>query len=798
MTQAPRAVNIVGAGLAGALLALLLARRGLRVALFERRADPRQAQPERGRSINLALAARGLRALERAGVLAQVQPLLIPMRGRMVHERSGRAALQPYGQREHEVIYSVGRADLNRVLIDAAARHGGVSVRFGQSCLGADSAASRLRFRGEGGEYSVPLAPTLATDGAGSAVRASLAAAGLVKVREEWLDHDYKELSISPAAGAALERHALHIWPRGGFMLIALPNTDGSFTATLFLPRSGAPSFATLDGTAAVTEFFGREFHDTLALLPDLAAQFAAHPQGQLGTVHTTPWHRGGEVLLLGDAAHAIVPFHGQGMNAAFEDCTQLDELLDSHGADWAAAFAALEAARAPNAAAIARMALENYAEMRAAVLDEGFVRRRTLALELERRFPERFIPRYSMVMFHPEIPYTEALRRGAVQDAAAARARCGSRRATGPRARGRAGDDAARAAVEAKVPGQLCIRRLTACCDRELAALSDVLIDCVAGGASVSFMPPLTPQRASTFWRSVCASAACGERVLLVAEDGRRRHRRHGASDPRPAGEPAASRRDRQDAGASSRPPPGCRRGAARRRRAGGPRRRTARCWCWIPPAAMPSGCTPATAGSAADRSPVTRCSPTAVPAPPPSSSSHSSGPDSLLRGGESAAHRRQLVAVGVAHVGGVEIRVVVRAQAGRTFARALVRERRRVKALDLAPRACAQRHHGAVAGARRTAVERRAQPQRQLGRAAALIRTPATPARRLPLRGYLAAPVTQCAEHRVVETRRALRVVGAEADVGEHGGRGATGSSVMTRRLGGVAALEGHERDG
>jgi kynurenine 3-monooxygenase len=417
MTDAPRAVNIVGAGLAGALLALLLARRGLRVALFERRADPRQAQPERGRSINLALAARGLRALQRAGVLAQVQPLLIPMRGRMVHERSGRAALQPYGQREHEVIYSVGRADLNRVLIDAAARHGGVSVRFGQTCLGADSAASRLRFRGEGGEYSVPLAPTLATDGAGSAVRGSLAAAGLVKVREEWLDHDYKELSISPAAGAALEQHALHIWPRGGFMLIALPNTDGSFTATLFLPRSGAPSFATLHGAAAVTEFFGREFPDTLALLPDLAAQFAAHPQGQLGTVHTTPWHRGGEVLLLGDAAHAIVPFHGQGMNAAFEDCTQLDELLESHGTDWAAAFAALEAARAPNAAAIARMALENYAEMRAAVLDEGFVRRRTLALELERRFPERFIPRYSMVMFHPEIPYAEALRRGAVQE---------------------------------------------------------------------------------------------------------------------------------------------------------------------------------------------------------------------------------------------------------------------------------------------------------------------------------------------------------------------------------------------
>jgi kynurenine 3-monooxygenase len=303
------------------------------------------------------------------------------------------------------------------VLIDEAARHGRVTVRFGQTCLGADTASARLTFRdGSGGQYTVPLVPTVATDGAGSAVRASLAAAGLVRVREEWLDHDYKELTIAAAAAAALERHALHIWPRGGFMLIALPNTDGSFTATLFLPRTGAPSFTALGSAAAVTALFSREFPDTLPLLPDLAAQFAAHPQGQLGTVHTEPWRVGGEVLLLGDAAHAIVPFHGQGMNAAFEDCSQLDELLGGDE-DWAAAFAAFEAARAANAAAIARMAIENYDEMRAAVLDAGFVRRRALALGLERRFPGRFIPRYSMVMFHPEIPYAEALRRGAVQE---------------------------------------------------------------------------------------------------------------------------------------------------------------------------------------------------------------------------------------------------------------------------------------------------------------------------------------------------------------------------------------------
>jgi kynurenine 3-monooxygenase len=410
-------VNIVGAGLAGALLALLFARRGLAVTLYERRPDPRQANPERGRSINLALAARGMRALEQAGVMPRVRPLLIPMRGRMVHERGGAATLQPYGQRAHEVIWSVGRADLNRVLIEEAARHECVSVRFNQQCRGVDVRAGQLALRDLAGgrDYRVTLDPTIATDGAGSAVRASLAAQELTRVREEWLDHDYKELTVPPGAAAGLERHALHIWPRGGFMLIALPNTDGSFTATLFLARSGPQSFAALDEPQAVLGFFRREFADALPLLPDLAAQFAAHPQGQLGTVHAAPWHADDQVLLLGDAAHAIVPFHGQGMNAAFEDCSVLDALLDG-SSGWPARFAEFERLRRPNTAAIAQMALENYVEMRDAVLDAGFVRRKAIAMELERRFPDRFIPRYSMVMFHPEIPYGEALRRGALQ----------------------------------------------------------------------------------------------------------------------------------------------------------------------------------------------------------------------------------------------------------------------------------------------------------------------------------------------------------------------------------------------
>ncbi len=415
-------VNLVGGGLAGALLAVLLAKRGFAVRLFERRPDPRRSAAERGRSINLALAARGIRALERAGVMDQVRPLLIPMRGRMIHDGTGATTLQPYGQREDEVIYSVGRAALNRLLIAEAARHPAVTVRFDQTCLGANPARDVLRLRDglAASEYEVKLSPTIAADGASSAVRVSLAAAAYVSVREEFLDHDYKELTIpasapAPTLAPALAPHALHIWPRGGFMLIALPNTDGSFTATLFLARHGENSFASLHSAAAAFEFFHREFPDAVPLMPQFLEEFRAHPQGQLGTIHTSPFHVGGRVLLLGDAAHAIVPFHGQGMNAAFEDCLALDTLLDAHSR-WDSLFAEFSQERRPDTAAIAQMALENYTEMRHTVLDAKFVRQKELALELERLYPDRFIPRYAMVMFHPEISYAEALRRGTVQ----------------------------------------------------------------------------------------------------------------------------------------------------------------------------------------------------------------------------------------------------------------------------------------------------------------------------------------------------------------------------------------------
>ena len=416
-------VNIAGGGLAGALLAVLLARRGVAVRLFERRPDPRDHAADTGRSINLALAARGIRALDHAGLMEQIRPVMLPMRGRMIHEPHAAAPprLLAYGQRDSEVIYSVGRAALNRVLIEAAAQYPHVQLRFDATCAEADPARGSLTVQDNrtGALRVFTDAVTIGTDGAGSAIRASLARAGQLVVTELPLEHDYKELHIPPRDGGyALDPNALHVWPRHGYMLIALPNPDRSFTATLFLPQSGDPGFNTLRSDSAVQDFFRREFASAAALIPDLAAQFRAHPQGHLGTIRTEPWARG-PVLLLGDAAHAIVPFHGQGMNAAFEDCAVLDSMLEHDGGaapDWPAIFARFYEARRRDADAIAQMALENYAEMRSAVLDERFLRQKAWALQLERLYPERFIPRYAMVMFHPEISYSEALRRGAVQ----------------------------------------------------------------------------------------------------------------------------------------------------------------------------------------------------------------------------------------------------------------------------------------------------------------------------------------------------------------------------------------------
>jgi kynurenine 3-monooxygenase len=411
--RAAAGVNIIGAGLAGSLLAILLAKRGFDVTVYERRPDPRLAVADSGRSINLALAARGIRGLKLAGVLERVMSFAIPMRGRMVHEHDGTAMLQPYGVRPEEVIYSVSRADLNRTLIEAAADFPNVTLKFGQLCFGLAHERNALEMRDEvtGRIYHTAEQPSIATDGAGSPVRNSLVARGVSEVREEPLDHDYKELTIPPIDGKpALDVNALHIWPRGGFMLIALPNPDATFTATLFLARVGSNSFERLQRPEAVDEFFRSEFPSARALMPDLRREFFEHPQGALGTVYTRGWHQNGDVLLLGDAAHAIVPFHGQGMNCAFEDCAELMRLMDEHHS-WAGLFEAFESTRRANTDAIAQMALENYVEMREAVLDPVYRKKKAEAEAWAKNDPS-FIPRYSMVMFHPEITYRDAMLR--------------------------------------------------------------------------------------------------------------------------------------------------------------------------------------------------------------------------------------------------------------------------------------------------------------------------------------------------------------------------------------------------
>lgn len=412
-------VTVVGAGLAGALLSILLARRGHRVRLYERQDDMRRVDLDAGRSINLALAARGIRALELAGVMQQVQPLLIPMPGRMLHDLHGALTFVPYGQRPDEVIYSVSRPGLNRVLLDAAER-AGVEVVFRNPAIGADFQRGRVIFRNDVTQqlHEVEMQRVVAADGAGSVLRRTMVEQLQTPCTEDLLKHGYKELTLPPSreGQTRIDKQALHIWPRGGFMLIALPNIDGSFTVTLFLPLTGADSFETLIAPASIESFFSRHFPDALALMPDLAREFLGHPTGIMGTVRCQQWSVEDHLLLIGDAAHAITPFHGQGMNCCFEDCRELDQLL-THSNDWATTFREFETSRRPNTNAIAAMAIENYLEMRDTVRDPKFHLHKALSLELERRHPSRFVPRYSMVMFHDAIPYAVAYERGRIQD---------------------------------------------------------------------------------------------------------------------------------------------------------------------------------------------------------------------------------------------------------------------------------------------------------------------------------------------------------------------------------------------
>ncbi len=431
MSTGARHLTVVGAGLAGALLGILLRRRGWSVDLYEKRGDPRVLGYEGGRSINLALAERGLHALRAADADAAVMHHAIMMRGRMVHIDDAEPVLQRYGRDDSEVIWSVHRGDLNVVLLDLAEATG-ARLHFDQALSSVNFDSRRAVFVGarDGSEREVGFEALIGADGAGSALRAAMHRVRDLGERSDFLDHGYKELEIPPTAdgGFRIEPHALHIWPRGHYMCIALPNDERTFTVTLFLPHHAdgghGPAFDRIADPQAARRFFEREFPSALALIPGFDADWAANPVGQLGTLYLDRWHLDGRAVLLGDAAHAMVPFHGQGMNCAFEDCVALARQLDAH-ADLATAFAAFEAERKPDAAAIQRMALDNYLEMRDRVDDADYLLQRALELALQDRHPGRFVPHYAMVTFM-RIPYSLAMTRTDIQRGILERATAG------------------------------------------------------------------------------------------------------------------------------------------------------------------------------------------------------------------------------------------------------------------------------------------------------------------------------------------------------------------------------------
>ena len=408
-------IHIAGAGLAGALLAILLVQKGHTVRIYEKRPDPRKAGIEGGRSINLALAYRGLYALQQAGLDDEVMPQVVMMRGRMVHDLEGNTSFLRYGKDDSEVIWSVHRGRLNLALIEAAEKQG-VSVHFNARIGDIDLEGNTLRIDYLDHSETEPFERLIGADGAGSAVRKVLAGKGLISERLESLGHNYRELEIAPDSHGdfKLDGNSLHIWPRGGYMCIALPNTEKTFTVTLFLPAKGDPGFDTIRDPAQARAFFAEVFPDALDKIADFDYDWQHNPESALATLTLDTWHHGDRIVLIGDAAHAMVPFHGQGMNCAFEDCLALVDAIESED-DWTAAISTYEAARRENADAIQSMALENYVEMRDKVDDRRFLLERALERELAVRHPERFIPRYSMVSFR-RVPYAVAFRRGNIQ----------------------------------------------------------------------------------------------------------------------------------------------------------------------------------------------------------------------------------------------------------------------------------------------------------------------------------------------------------------------------------------------
>ena len=411
-------IAVLGGGLVGALHATFLARKGFQVSLYEQRSDIRKVKLKENRSINLAVSNRGWSAMEILGIADQVREHVVPMKGRMMHDPQGKTTFQPYSA-EDNAIYSVSRGRLNQLLLEIAASHG-VSLHFSHKCTYVDLSHGIAYFTvaaEEISEVTVEADLIIGADGAFSAVRKAMQRTDRYNFSQYYIDWGYKELSIPPLANGdwAIDPHALHIWPRGNFMLIALPNLDRSFTCTLFLPFEGETSFEVLTDDEKVADFFNTYFPDSVPLMPQLQQEFRENPTSSLVSISCYPWSRYNKATLVGDASHALVPFYGQGMNAGFEDVRVFMELIEKYGPNWEKVLPAYEQLRKPDADAIQELAMANFVEMRHSVADENFLLRKKIETELHKRYPNRWMPLYSMVTFS-SMRYSEALERGRLQ----------------------------------------------------------------------------------------------------------------------------------------------------------------------------------------------------------------------------------------------------------------------------------------------------------------------------------------------------------------------------------------------
>lgn len=413
-----RSISIVGAGLVGSLLAIYLARRGYQVDVFESRPDSRASSADTGRSINLAMSCRGITALAEVGILPAVEKLMVPMRARAIHDGQGAIKYQAFGRRHDEYINAIQRNDLNELLLDEAGKFPSIHSHFDTKLLNLDVSKKTAHFRRrDGSEFLHAYQRVIGADGAGSQVRDSLQRQGLISASRTFFPHGYKEITIAGAASNHLAHEHLHLWPRESFLLLGNPNLDNSVTGSLFLPMQGKNSFADLDSAARIQAFFEQAFPDAFAAMPDVAGDFLDHPTGHMSTVKSSPWYHEDQCLLVGDAAHGLIPFFGQGMNSGFEDCRILNELLDLYQDDWWRAMPAFYRSRKPDTDAVSEMSMANYHEIQTGIRDEHFNLKKQLEQHLMRRYPTRYVSKHVLVMFS-NTPYAVALAHGRVQNA--------------------------------------------------------------------------------------------------------------------------------------------------------------------------------------------------------------------------------------------------------------------------------------------------------------------------------------------------------------------------------------------